>query len=103
MLVIDEILEGIVTIMLNITAINQGLDVFEEQINIFFTLSEAFREANDSNRNLIGAIMYALLGRKTMWKLAHEAKLPTFIDDQIMQGIGRRDENREVDVGEQVQ
>jgi len=27
--------------------------------------------------------MYALIGRKTMWKRAHEAKLPIFIDDLI--------------------
>lgn len=27
--------------------------------------------------------MYALLGRKQLWKLAHDAKLPNFIDDLI--------------------
>jgi hypothetical protein len=27
--------------------------------------------------------MYGLLGRKEMWKLAHEAKLPNFIDDML--------------------
>jgi hypothetical protein len=32
---------------------------------------------------LIGAIIYALLGRKNLWKLAHEAKLPSFIEDLI--------------------
>lgn len=27
--------------------------------------------------------MYALLGREEMWRLAHQAKLPNFIDDLI--------------------
>jgi hypothetical protein len=79
----EDILESIVTLLLNATSLEEGLDAYEEQINIFFTLSEAFKVTNDSNRNLIGAIIYALLGRKTMWKLAQEAKLPNFIDDLI--------------------
>jgi hypothetical protein len=70
-------------LLLNATALKEGLDSYEAQINIFFSLSEAFREANDSNRNLLGAIMYGLLGREEMWNLAHEAKLPNFIDDLL--------------------
>lgn len=27
--------------------------------------------------------MYGLLGRKKMWNLAHDAKLPNFIDDLL--------------------
>jgi hypothetical protein len=79
----DELLESIATLLLNATALTEGLDSFQTQINIFFSLSEAFREASDSNRNLIGAIMYGLLGREEMWRLAHEAKLPNFIDDLL--------------------
>lgn len=79
----DELLESIATLLLNATALKEGLDSFEPQINIFYNLSEAFKDANDSNRNLIGAIMYGLLGRKELWKLAHSAKLPNFIDDLL--------------------
>lgn len=69
--------------MLNISAVEQGIDAFEEQINIFFTLAQAFNLASDSNRNLIGAIIYALLGRKRLWDLAHEAQLPSYIEDMM--------------------
>ena len=79
----EDILESIVTLLLNATSLEEGLNAYEEQINIFFTLSEAFKVTNDSNRNLIGAIIYALVGRKTMWKFAHDAKLPNFIEDLI--------------------
>jgi hypothetical protein len=50
---------------------------------VFYYLCEAFKGASDSNRNLIGAIIYALLGRRNLWKLAHEANLPNFIDDLV--------------------
>lgn len=79
----DDLLESVATLLLNATALREGLDAFEGQINIFYSLSEAFKEGSDSNRNLIGAIMYALLGRREMWRLAHEAKLPHFIEDLL--------------------
>ena len=69
--------------LLNATAMDCGLDSFEYHCDVFYYLSQAFWEANDSNRNLIGAIIFALLGRKNLWKLAHQAKLPQFIDDVI--------------------
>ena len=79
----DQLLESIATMLLNATATDEGLDAFETQVDVFYYLCEAFKEANDTNRNLIGAIIYALLGRRNLWKLAHEAKLPYFIDDLI--------------------
>jgi hypothetical protein len=79
----DQLLESIATMLLNATATEEGLNSFEYQLDVFFYLCEAYKEANDSNRNLIGAIIYALLGRHKLWKLAHEAKLPHFISDLI--------------------
>ena len=69
--------------LLNATAIDEGLDAFEYQVDVFYYLCQAFKDANDINRNLIGAIIYALLGRRNLWKLAHEAKLPAFIEELI--------------------
>jgi len=42
----DQMLESIATLLLNTAFLNEGLDSFQTQINIFFSLSEAFREAN---------------------------------------------------------
>lgn len=35
----DDILESIVTLLLNVTALKEGLDAYEQQINIFYSLS----------------------------------------------------------------
>ena len=80
----EELVESIATMLLNATASEEGLDAFEYHVDVFYYLCEAFKETNDTNRNLIGAIIYSLLGRRNLWKLAHEAKLPAFIDGLLM-------------------
>lgn len=35
----DDMLENILALLLNLVAVREGLDSFENQINIFFTLS----------------------------------------------------------------
>ena len=79
----DSLLESIVTILVHSASSEEGLAAYEEQVNVFYYLTEAFRLASDSNRNLIGGIIFTLLGRKNLWKLAHEAQLPSFIGDML--------------------
>jgi hypothetical protein len=48
--------------MLNMTTVSEGLYSYENQINIFFTLSQVFNTGNELIRTLIGGIIYTLIG-----------------------------------------